>query len=98
VDELRLIDVLDTVLPLIAILFSGIAMFRNRSKDDAAVLVQLAALTAMMGEMKEQVAASCRKSEDRDKSHHGLAERVIAVESSAKQAHKRLDRIEGRQT
>jgi hypothetical protein len=41
-DELRLIDVLDTVLPLIAILFSGIAMFRNRSKDDAAVSLSCA--------------------------------------------------------
>lgn len=75
----------------------GIATFsRNKTKDDQAEGRQSGQMLTELGYIKSGI--DDIKTEQREQRHINTetATKLAAVEASAKQAHKRIDRIEGR--
>ena len=90
----QLLTVLSVVSTVCAIVFGYAAFARNRKSDteseaksDATVLTEIGYIKANTDDIK-------RKQEKQDAQYLEMAERMAAVESSAKQAHHRLDRLE----
>lgn len=80
----------------LSIVFGYIAFVRNRDKDktedaknEATVLIELGYIKANTEEIKVE-------QKDQRKTNIEFYNRLTAVESSAKQAHKRIDTIEGK--
>jgi len=68
---------------------------RNKAKDDKAEGASIATITSDMGYIKSSVDGIDKKLEKQADKHVELIQRVCSVEESAKQAHKRIDSIEG---
>lgn len=68
---------------------------RNKTKDDKAEGAGIATITSDMGYIKSSVDGIDKKLEKQADKHVELLERVCGVEESAKQAHKRIDGLEG---
>jgi len=68
---------------------------RNKTKDDKAEGASIATITSDMGYIKSSVDGIDKKLEKQADKHIELLERVCDVEASAKQAHKRIDSLEG---
>lgn len=68
---------------------------RNKTKDDKAEGASIATITSDMGYIKSSVDGINSKLEKQADKHTELLERVCDVEASAKQAHKRIDSLEG---
>jgi len=90
----EILPVISVISTLCAIVFGYAAFARNGKKDtedearaDATVLTEIGYIKANTDDIK-------RKQEKQDEQYLRIAERVTAVESSAKQAHHRLDRLE----
>jgi len=88
---LTVLSVLSTVC---AIIFGYAAFSRNRktetadeAKNDATVLSEIGYIKANTDEIKAE-------QKELRKTNTEFMERLVAVEASAKQAHKRIDRIE----
>lgn len=76
----------------------GIATFsRNKAKDDQAEGRQSGQMLTELGYIKSGI--DDIKTEQREQRHINTetATKLAAVEASARQAHKRIDRIEGRE-
>lgn len=91
----ELLTVISVVSTVCAIVFGYAAFARNNKKDtedeaknDATVLTEIGYIKANTDDIK-------RKQDKQDEQYLKMAERVTAVEASAKQAHKRIDRLEG---
>ena len=89
------ITVIGILSPICAIIFGYATFHRNRKSDtedeaksDATVLSDIGYIKAGIDDIK-------RKQEKQDERHLEIITRLTAVEASAKQAHKRIDRIEG---
>ena len=90
----EILPVISVISTLCAIVFGYAAFARNGKKDtedearaDATVLTEIGYIKANTDDIK-------LKQEKQDEQYLRIAERVTSVESSAKQAHHRLDRLE----
>lgn len=80
---------------IIGAVLSYAAFARNRSKDDTAAGQQSGTLLTEIGYIKSGVDDIKHKQDKQDDQYLLMSERVTAVEQSAKQAHHRIDRLEG---
>ncbi|MBU5438274.1 hypothetical protein KQI42_09655 [Tissierella sp. MSJ-40] len=78
-----------------AIIFGYIAFSRNKKQDDNKEGKQNGTILTEIGYIKSGVDDIKRKQEKQDLQHIEVISRLSCVEASAKQAHKRIDRIEG---
>ena len=86
-----LLGVLGTVC---AIVFSYAAFSRERKKDESEEGKQDGTLLTEIGYIKSGVDDIKRKQEKQDEQYIDVIIRVTAADSSLKQAHKRIDRLE----
>ena len=91
----QVLTVLSAVSTVYAIVFGYIAFVRNRDKDqtdeaksDATVLTEIGYIKGGIDDIKAE-------QREQRKNNMEFIERLVAVEASAKQAHKRLDTLEG---
>ena len=70
---------------------------RNRNKDIANDATTAASLMSEVGYIKANTDDIKRKQDLQDERYIETSNRLTAVEASAKQAHKRIDRLEGRE-
>ena len=84
------ITIISCIGTVIAIISAIIAYNKGLKKDGTAT----GTLMSDVGYIKSGVDDLKRKQEKSEERHFLLAERVTAVEQSASQAHKRIDRIE----
>ena len=68
---------------------------KTQKKEDRAEGASIATITSDMGYIKSSVDGIDKKLEKQADKHTDLLERVCGVEESAKQAHKRIDGLEG---
>lgn len=75
--------------------FGLVTFFRNKKSDDASEGRKDGTILTELGYIKSGVDDIKRKQEKQDEQNLKFAERLSSVEASTKQAHKRLDKIEG---
>jgi septal ring factor EnvC (AmiA/AmiB activator) len=92
-----LLTALSVISTICAILFCYKAFVRNRDKDkesdartDATVLTEIGYIKSNTDEIKAE-------QKEQRKTNLEFISRLTAVEASAKQAHKRIDTLEGRE-
>lgn len=92
-----ILTALSVISTLCAIVFGYLAFVRNRDKDketdvkhDATVLTEIGYIKANTDEIKAE-------QKEQRKTNTEFVTRLTAVEASAKQAHKRIDYIEGKE-
>lgn len=73
-----------------------VTLSRNKTKDDKAEGQHSGIITSELGYIKSSIDNVSRKMDKQDERHLEMVERVSKVEASAKQAHLRIDRMEGR--
>ncbi len=99
---------LSVVSTLCAIIFGYIAFIRNRDKDKSDELKEFEAQKAVtakadatilteIGYIKSNTDEIKAEQKEQRKTNLEVLTRLTAVEASAKQAHKRIDTMEGRQ-
>lgn len=76
-------------------IFGLVTFFRNKKSDDASEGRKDGTILTELGYIKSGVDDIKRKQEKQDEQNLKFAERLSSVEASAKQAHKRIDNIEG---
>ncbi len=86
------LSVLSTVA---AIVFGYMAFSRNRKKDDREDGGEKAAMMSDIGYIKANTEEIKAEQKEQRKINTEVVTRLTAVEESAKQAHKRIDRMEG---
>lgn len=79
-----------------AIAFGYATFKRNRKADDENEGKESGTILTEIGYIKAGVDDIKRKQEKQDERHLEIITRVTAVEQSAKQAHHRIDRLEGK--
>lgn len=77
-----------------AIVFGYLAFKRNNKSDDNAAGKKDGVLLTEIGYIKSGVDDIKRKQEKEDERHLKVVERLSVVESSAKQAHHRIDELQ----
>ncbi len=77
-------------------IFGLVTFFRNKRSDDASEGRKDGTILTELGYIKSGVDDIKRKQEKQDEKNEKFAERLSSVEASAKQAHKRLDAMEGK--
>lgn len=78
--------------------FIGVATFaRNKSKDDKSEGQQSGQMLTELGYIKSGIDDIKSEQREQRKINTETATKLAAVEASAKQAHRRIDRIEGRE-
>lgn len=94
------IAILSTVLGIMgtvcAIAFGYATFKRNRKADDAQEGKTNGTILTEIGSIKSGVDDIKRKQDKQDERHVEIITRLTACEQSAKQAHHRIDRLEGR--
>lgn len=78
------------------VVFGCVTFFRNKRTDDAAGGKKDGIVLTELGYIKSGVDDIKRKQEKQDEQNMIFVSRLTAVEASAKQAHKRIDGLEGR--
>lgn len=93
------ITILSAVLGLLgtvcAIVFSYSAFHRSRKKDDDNDGRESGTILTEIGYIKSGIDDIKRKQDKQEQQHIEVVSRLTAVEASAKQAHLRLNRLEG---
>lgn len=79
---------------LCAIVFGYVAFLRNKKKDDADEGKNSGTILTELGYIKGGIDDVKAEQREQRKTNTELVTRLTAVEESAKQAHKRIDRIE----
>lgn len=87
---------LSVIATLCAIVFGYIAFARNKKKDDADEGKATGAIMTELGYIKGGIDDVKAEQREQRKTNTEFVERLVSVEASAKQAHKRLDSIEHR--
>ena len=90
--------VIGAVCTILGAVLSYAAFARNSKKDSEASGKESGRVLTEIGYIKSGIDRIERKQNEQDERYIAIAERVTAVESSAKQAHKRIDRLEGQKT
>lgn len=94
------IAILSTILGILgtvaAIAFGYSAWKRNHKVDDTSTGENKGTMLTEIGYIKSGIDDIKRKQDKQDERNIEVITRMTAVEASAKQAHKRLDRLEGR--
>lgn len=90
----KFLTVLSVLSTICAIAFGYAAFARNRKKDSTDEGKSSGIMLTEIGYIKSNTDSIMRKQEKQDEQHIQVVERLSAVESSAKQAHHRIDRIE----
>ncbi|MDR2513928.1 MAG: hypothetical protein LBD02_01820 [Christensenellaceae bacterium] len=94
------IAILSTVIGIVgtacAIAFGYSAWKRNHKVDDTTAGEKSATVLTEIGYIKSGIDDIKRKQDKQDTQYLDTVTRLTAVEASAKQAHKRIDRLEGR--
>ncbi len=88
------LTVLSAVASVCAITFGYAAFARNRKKDESEAGKNSGVMLTELGYIKSNTDSIMRKQEKQDEQHIQVVERLTSVEQSAKQAHKRIDRLE----
>jgi predicted nucleic acid-binding Zn-ribbon protein len=83
--------------PIASMAFAFFAFRRNQKLDDGQTGREMGALLSDIGYIKAQLDEVKHKLEASDNRHTELAERISAVEQSAKSAHRRLDALAGKE-
>lgn len=78
------------------VFFAIMAFRRNNKTDDTAAGKESGVLMTEIGYIKAGVDDIKAKQNEQDKRHIEVIERLSAVEQSAKQAHHRIDSLEGK--
>lgn len=81
---------------LLGAALSYVAFARGKTKDDRADGRETGAVMTELGYIKGSVDRIDRKLDQQEAQTRETLQRLSAVESSAKQAHHRIDRLEGR--
>lgn len=76
--------------------FGCVTFFRNKRSDDAADGKKDGIILTELGYIKSGVDDIKHKQEKQDEQNIAFVSRLSAVEASTKQAHKRIDGLEGR--
>lgn len=79
-----------------SIVFGYLAFVRNKHQDDMGDGVQTGTILSELGYVKSGVDDIKAETREQRKTNTELYSRMSAVESSAKQAHHRIDRLEQR--
>lgn len=94
-------ELLDAVIGIACAILGGVlsyaAFFRNSKKDSEADGKQSGAVLTELGYIKSGIDDLKSENREQRKTNTEFISRLTAVESSAKQAHKRIDRLEGRE-
>lgn len=90
-----ILTVLSAVSTVCAIVFGYLAFIRNRDKDNAEGVKADATMLTEIGYIKANTDEIKAEQKELRKANAEFLERLVAVEASAKQAHKRLDTLEG---
>lgn len=88
--------VIGIVVGVAGAVFGCVTFFRNKKSDDAADGKKDGIVLTELGYIKSGVDDIKRKQEKQDERNEAFTSRLVAVEESAKQAHKRIDTLEGR--
>ena len=88
------LTVLSVVSTVCAIIFGYVAFVRNRDKDNAEEAKNDATVLTEIGYIKGGIDDIKAEQRAQRKTNTEFMERLVAVEASAKQAHKRLDKLE----
>jgi hypothetical protein len=83
--------------PVASMAFAFFAFRRSQKTDDSTAGERMGMLASDIGYIKSQLDGVTRKLEVGDTRHTEVVERVAIVEQSAKSAHHRLDKIEGKE-
>lgn len=78
------------------VVFGCVTFFRNKRTDDAADGKKDGIILTELGYIKSGVDDIKHKQEKQDEQNIAFVSRLSAVEASTKQAHKRIDGLEGR--
>ncbi len=92
----EIITAISVVAGLAGIIFGCVTFFRNKRTDDAADGKKDGIILTELGYIKSGVDDIKHKQERQDEQNLTFVSRLSAVESSAKQAHRRIDTLEGR--
>ena len=94
-------ELLDAVIGIACAILGGVlsyaAFFRNSKKDSEADGKQSGTILTELGYIKGGIDDLKSENREQRKTNTEFISRLTAVESSAKQAHKRIDRLEGRE-
>lgn len=86
--------VLSVISTVCAIVFGYIAFVRNRDSDKTKEAKSNATILTELGYIKGGIDDVKAEQREQRKTNTGFVGRLVSVEASAKQAHKRLDHIE----
>lgn len=86
--------IIGIVVGIAGAIFGCVSFFRNKKGDDEEEGKKDGIVLTELGYIKSGVDDIKRKQEKQDEQHIEVISRLTAVESSAKQAHKRLDSLE----
>jgi len=94
-------ELLDAVIGIAGAILGGVlayvAFLRNSKKDSEADGKQSGTILTELGYIKGGIDDLKSENREQRKTNTEFISRLTAVESSAKQAHKRIDRLEGRE-
>lgn len=94
-------ELLDAIIGIAGAILGGVlayvAFLRNSKKDSEADGKQSGTILTELGYIKGGIDDLKSENREQRKTNTEFISRLTAVESSAKQAHKRIDRLEGRE-
>lgn len=90
------LTVLSIVSSICAVVFAFAAFRRNQKKDDTDEGSSKGTIISELGYIKGGVEDIKAEQREQRKTNTDFIERLVGVEVSAKQAHKRIDTLEGR--
>lgn len=82
---------------VLAVIISYLAFSRSKAKDNKSEGQQIGVITSELGYIKGGIDDIKSEQREQRKTNNEFIERLAKVEASAKQAHRRLDMIEGRE-
>ena len=91
-----ILTIISVISSLCAILFGFAAFRRSQKKDDTAEGSSRGTILSELGFIRGGVEDIKAEQREQRKTNTETLERLVSVEASAKQAHKRIDTIEGR--
>lgn len=80
---------------ILNLILAYVAFMRNKKKDDETDGKHSGTMLTEIGYIKSGIDDIKKKQEKQDEQHLEIVSRLCSVEASAKQAHKRIDSLEG---